>query len=132
MYFLYPKHFRCHAEEGQIFVAFPLLWGAAVAAVKIAVLQLYQTIFRVNRVFERAVNVLIIISFYYGLAVMLTGATICHPISENHNPEPKGACANKLLFYMITSVINMVIDLIIFLLPMPMLWSLQVRLHSLI
>ena len=63
---------------------------------------------------------------------MLTGAIICHPFSESLKPEAKGACANQRLFYLITAIINIVIDFIIFLLPAPMLWSLQVCIRVLI
>ena len=72
------------------------------------------------------------ISVAYGLSVILTGAFICFPNSENYVLEPTGACRNKMLFYIITASINPVIDFTIFLLPIPVLWSLQVFLLPLL
>lgn len=111
----------------KLFVAFPTLWGPAVSLMKLAVLSLYLTIFRSNRTFEVAVYMLMAITICYGFSVCVTGLAICHPVSENTNPEPTGACANKLMYYFIIAIINIVLDWTIFLLPVPMLWSLQMK-----
>ncbi|MCJ1385515.1 hypothetical protein MMC17_008638 [Xylographa soralifera] len=110
---------------GKLFAVYPVLWGFAVATVKVAILLLYLSVFRAVRAFKIATYFMMGVSIAYGAMVVIVGLTICHPISYQWNPIGEGYCGNKILFYVIISSIYVVIDTSIFLLPLPMLWSLQ-------
>lgn len=48
--------------------------------------------------------------------------TICHPYSYFSH---KGLCGNQVAFYITSGVFNLLLDITVIVLPMPMLWGLQ-------
>lgn len=103
-----------------------MLWGCSVAAVKIGILLLYLSIFRTNRVFEVVTYFLIALVICFGLSVIVAGLAMCRPIAKQWDPSIDGTCGNSLLYYIITSGLNMGFDVVILFWPLPMLWGLQV------
>ena len=53
---------------------------------------------------------------------------ICRPLAKNWNPLLPGTCGDSIKSVLATSIINVTIDLIIIILPMPVLWGLQMAL----
>ena len=107
-------------------MAFPVLWGPCIAAVKISVLLLYLAVFRSNRVFRIATYILIGLVVSFGLSVLVAGLAMCNPIAKQWDPSINGTCGNSIDFYIITGAINLSFDLVILIWPLPMLWSVQV------
>ena len=54
---------------------------------------------------------------------------MCRPMAKIWNPSITGTCVNRLLFFIVTSGINMGFDVVILVWPLPLLWGLQVRRH---
>lgn len=50
---------------------------------------------------------------------------VCIPFTKVWNPEVAGRCINANAFYIATSTLNMVFDLAIFILPIPIVWEMQ-------
>ena len=111
-------------------MAFPVLWGPCIAAVKISVLFLYLAVFRSDRVFRIATYLFIGLISTFGLSVVVAGLAMCNPIAKQWDPSINGTCGNIISFYLITSAINMAFDLVILVWPIPLLWSLQVCLSQ--
>ena len=61
----------------------------------------------------------------FGFAVIVSIVLICRPLSKAWDPTQPGVCENTLRSLVAISSINMATDLIIILLPMPMVWRLQ-------
>ncbi len=54
---------------------------------------------------------------------------LCKPIAYSWDKTiPGGYCTNENLAYLIAGITNLVVDTIVVILPMPMLWGLQVPL----
>lgn len=107
-----------------------MLWGACIATVKIGILLLYLAIFRSNRTFKVATYILLALVFCFGLSVIVAGLAMCRPMAKMWNPSIAGTCVDRLLFFIVTSGINMGFDVVILVWPLPLLWGLQVRRHS--
>lgn len=107
-------------------MAFPVLWGCSVAAVKIGILLLYLSIFGTNYTFRVATYLLIALVFCFGSSVIVAGLALCRPIAKQWDPSIDGTCSDSILFYIATGGINMGFDVLIFAWPLPMLWGLQV------
>jgi hypothetical protein len=64
----------------------------------------------------------------YFIMVFLEAFLLCTPVQFNWNKSIDGTCANEQMAFLSAGIINLLIDLIVVLLPMPMLWNLQMGL----
>lgn len=101
-----------------------MLWAAANTAVKLSVLDLYIQIFR-NKPFRILSYVLMAASVGYLIMVILEAFLVCKPFAYSWNKLREGHCNNQLMVYVSSGIVNLVIDVAIVILPMPMLWGLQ-------
>ena len=69
----------------------------------------------------------IVVSFDVGVIFM--ALTICQPLVKNWEPLLPGHCGSLTDSVLWTSVINVAVDLAIIILPMPMIWRLQMATH---
>ena len=68
----------------------------------------------------------IALSVTCGVGFILEEFLICHPLSFYWDQSvPGGWCGNEQIAYLVPGVINMGLDILIFGLPMPLLWHLQ-------
>jgi hypothetical protein len=61
----------------------------------------------------------------YGVGAIISTALFCRPLEANWNHNVKGRCINTKAFYMSQSIINLITDLAILIIPTPLLWSLK-------
>jgi hypothetical protein len=61
--------------------------------------------------------------FYIGS--MITTLTLCQPLRYSWNKTIPGSCGNLGAAEMAAAAINMVLDVVIVLLPLPIVWRLQ-------
>lgn len=62
-------------------------------------------------------------------SVLLEAFVLCKPVSYNWDKTiPGGRCANENLAYLLAGITNLLIDAIVVILPIPMLWRLQMPL----
>ena len=60
------------------------------------------------------------------LAVVLATLLICHPLRLNWDKAAGGSCGDTSALYLGGGIVNLILDVTIVALPMPMLWGLQV------
>jgi hypothetical protein len=84
-----------------------------------------------TRIFDKpmlklAARILIGVSCCWMAMGILIGCFICHPIQMNWNPFTLGGkCGNQKRAFAITGIVDVVTDLAILLVPIPMVWKLQ-------
>ncbi|MCJ1421896.1 hypothetical protein MMC32_008263 [Xylographa parallela] len=108
----------------KITLALALVWTLANTAVKISVLHLYITIFQ-TRSFRYAAYFAMFLTAGYAITNCLQLLLICRPIAYNWDKTINGTCSSEAVPFLASACINMGIDVIIVVLPMPMLWRLQ-------
>ena len=110
-------------------VASNLLWIAAIASIKISILHLYVAIFR-SAWFRRVAQAVMGLCVVCGVAFIMDGFLICRPFAFNWNKTIPGVCGNQILVYVIAIVVNLLLDIVILSLPMPLIWGLQIPLRK--
>lgn len=58
---------------------------------------------------------------------VLIGFLICRPVQKNWDPTSPGVCGNRIAGYTAVSVVNVIVDILMLILPLPMVFNLQVK-----
>ncbi len=101
-----------------------ILWAAANTCVKASILTLYIVIFPSKR-FKMVCLFTLGLSVCYFITVFLEAFLLCTPVSFTWDKSIPGQCANVNLAYLIAGITNLCLDALVVVLPMPMLWGLQ-------
>ena len=109
----------------QAYIALDAVWAAANTSIKVSIVYFYVTIFRSNKAFIRVAYAVIALILAFGVAVIPSDFLTCRPLSKAWNPLQPGVCQNPTQSLIALSSCNMAIDLIIIILPVPMVWGLQ-------
>ena len=88
-------------------------------------MHLYTTIFRSNKPFRTAAHTISILVIAFGVGVVVSSFLLCNPTAKFWDPSLPGTCGSLVNYLLALSICNLVIDLIIILLPIPMIWWLQ-------
>jgi hypothetical protein len=117
--------------RNRVFILFSAaqpLWSTANNAVKFSILHLYITIFP-GRTVRRICYVLVVLSMGYWISVLVEVFVLCTPVEFNWNKTIAGTCdPHSLDAYIAAASINLVIDIFIVVMPVPMLWKLRMSL----
>lgn len=102
-----------------------VLYQLTLSAVKAAFLLQYRRCLPLPTL-QRVCDILLVFVLLWGLASVLTVIFTCIPASLDWaNPQPL-QCINRLVFWYINSTINIVTDIVIYCLPIPLLKTLRV------
>ena len=102
-----------------------MAWIIANTAIKTSIIDFYLTLFSVNRKFRLIARVWIGVVLAFGVGVVLQTFLLCRPLAKTWNPALPGSCGSMVGAVIGTSAVNVVVDIGIILLPMPMVWKLQ-------
>ena len=76
-----------------------------------------------------AVYVVGALTIGYWLSTVVTAFTICRPFAYNWDKFTiTGHCGDIVAYYLSTAILNLLIDVAIVALPLPILWGLQMNL----
>ncbi|KAL8831712.1 MAG: hypothetical protein Q9170_005174 [Blastenia crenularia] len=109
----------------QGFAAAETTWILSNTAIKTSILHFYLTLFSVNRRFRILDFGLIGIVVLFGLGAILQTFLLCRPFAKTWRPELSGTCGSLVWSVIATSLVNVLVDISIIILPMPMIWKLQ-------
>ncbi|KAK8055137.1 hypothetical protein PG993_000364 [Apiospora rasikravindrae] len=101
-----------------------LMWLTLVCLIKVSILHFYSRIFR-RTMFVNVVYCVMCLVVAFYIAALFSDVFICIPPRKSWNPEAPGRCGNSSILYKALASTDTVMDVIIILLPMPMLWGLQ-------
>lgn len=107
----------------------------AVTTTKISILLLYRRLFHAghsctNRPYAITYWAAVGLTSCYPVVMLVTMAAACRPVSfywEQYLGETNGTCIDVTLFYLVFGIVNMVIDVVILLSPIPRIISLQLN-----
>ena len=67
----------------------------------------------------------------FGAAIVLGACLICHPISFFWDQSiPGGYCGDQKSLDLLIGIFNLLLDVTVVVLPMPVLWSLQIPMRK--
>lgn len=107
-----------------IFISSCLYW-VALLGYKFAILLLYLRIFNISRTFKYLTWGTMFFVFGYLFCNFLTLTFGCTPTGKYWNPAFTGHCINEIQADYAYGSMNFISDLIMFILPLPMIWRLQ-------
>lgn len=68
---------------------------------------------------------MIFITLYYITSFIVTVAFTCRPVERSWNKKVPGTCINQMLFIYVNASANIVLDLLVVSLPIPVIWKMQ-------
>lgn len=114
----------------KCYVAAEPFWITTNSLVKISILDFYVKVFSTSKTFRHICWGMMAIVGAYWVSTFVRMFFLCTPFAAMWDPSllqtvPGASCLNLTAVYMSVSVINLLIDFTLFLLPMPLLWGLH-------
>ena len=110
----------------QAFVGVQTLYFLNAALTKTSLLLLYYRIFGVVKRYRLALWISAFIVLGYWIATTILAFLGCIPFAYNWDKNVPGRCVNLVGFFRWNGICNLLIDFLILLLPLPMVWRLNV------
>ena len=105
---------------------FSHFYDCALVFVKLGILAFYHRVFVVP-LFRKIVLATAAFVIAWGIGITVTLALACRPIEAFWDATVKGDCLNLVHFTYFTNITNMITDVWIFLMPVPVIWHLQLQ-----
>jgi len=107
-----------------------VLYGIAMPLEKTAILLLYLRLFSVHRWFQLTNYVLIITIWLWGISKLFIAIFQCKPIAFQWDKTIQGTCINQIDYYRWIRLPNLIHDVVILVLPIPVIWRLRIAIHQ--
>lgn len=122
-FFLPPFFDNIDSEYQTVFVFF-FLQSLTTMLIKISILLLYKRTFTIKSMFYAiyAVGAVVIGN---ALSNIFTFAFQCTPSARFWDPGLRGHCVNRTVLIVLASMFPMLTDFAIYVMPMPVIWGLQ-------
>ncbi|KAH9904899.1 hypothetical protein F4778DRAFT_49556 [Xylariomycetidae sp. FL2044] len=115
-----------HRHIGQAIWVSPALWGLSSTLVKMSIMTSYMRIWT-SKLFIRLSCLLLVVLGLHGLVLFLGAILACFPIEVSWQVRVNDSrCIDRLLFQLITSSVNMGLDILVFAIPIPLILRLGI------
>ncbi|CAH0055866.1 unnamed protein product [Clonostachys solani] len=101
------------------------LYAVILALLKASILSLYRSIFGSHTWFYRLTWVLTAVAIALAIQVILSSNLQCIPLSHTWDPSQHGTCMNYGAEALVAYIINIVTDLVILVMPLPVVLKLK-------
>ena len=116
---------ECWLIHQQALLVGEVTWAVAVTFIRASILALYIRVFR-TKSFRWACYVFHGVNAAFGAATILGACLICLPIAYNWDHSIAGGyCGNQKSLDLFIGIFNLLMDVTVVVLPMPVLWRLQ-------
>ncbi|KAH5377370.1 hypothetical protein HBI81_036470 [Parastagonospora nodorum] len=105
---------------------FSHFYDFALVFVKLGILAFYWRVF-VHPVFRTAVLATAFFVIAWGIGITVTLFLACRPLKAYWDITVKGDCLTMVTFTYFTNISNLITDIWVFLMPIPMIWHLQLQ-----
>ena len=127
------KHATVVPEKNQFKIA-KLSWicyflfNAGTSSGKSSALFFYSRIFSNAKLsFKYTIWVTQLVLYLWFIGISIGMLLACKPIQKYWNPLLPGSCTNESTMWLASVIPSIVIDFVILLLPLPLLWNLQMK-----
>ncbi|KAK0637483.1 hypothetical protein B0T17DRAFT_480937 [Bombardia bombarda] len=123
-----PESLRVWAQT--LFIT-ELFYGVLIPLEKSTVLLLYVRLFGVHRWFRRLSYGMIVYIWMWGITELIVAIAQCQPVAFQWDKTiPGGHCINQLAYYRYISLPNVLHDVCMLIVPMPIVWKLQIEMRK--
>ena len=109
-------------------VAAEVIYCTSVVFPKLSILAMYLRIFPVEKVYRYTVFIIMFIVAANGLCGDLTSLLSCRPLAARWDPAVQGNCINVTNYWRFISLANIISDVAILVIPLPIVWKLHISL----
>ena len=102
------------------------LWGLVNTIVRMSVILFIKRIFGASKSLKWIAWSLLVLSFLYGLVVLLEVFLICRPMAVDWNAHLDGTCGDQIVSYLILEILGLLLDFTILVVPLPFIWRVQI------
>lgn len=101
----------------------------AVTFVKVSLLDFFLSIFSVRKSFRVAAYTLMALTIGYGVAFTIVSLAGCRPFEANWDKAsyPNYQCIDTSKFYIAQTAIGAALDILILLMPIPIVWAMNAK-----
>lgn len=110
----------------QTLFATEFMYGLLVPLAKTPIFLLYLRLFRVHRWFRITTYVLIAYVWAWGISETMVSVVQCRPIAYQWNKTIEGSCIDQLTYYRWVRVPNAIHDVVMLVMPAPVVWRLKI------
>lgn len=110
-------------------IATIILWASALTAVKISLILLYARVFSIRN-FRIAAYAAMPLVLGWWLSVFLEELLLCRPLAYNWDKTIRGSCADLPAAYLAAGILNLLSDVSVLVLPIPIVLNLHLPLRS--
>jgi hypothetical protein len=107
-----------------------VFYFSSIMLIKISALLLYARIFKVSRLMKMTIWAFALVCIGWWVASSITTWMFCTPVKKMINPFVEGHCATATSWYTSSAFINAFLDLVVLILPVPIIWSLQMTIYK--
>ena len=111
----------------KVVLSLQCLYIAGTWLVKTSILLLYRRLFGCNKRLNRWIWGILIFVFAHQLTMILLSIFSCRPVEAVWDPHVKGWCINVTVAAIIFGSINVCIDIVLLVLPIPLVWRLKIQ-----
>lgn len=105
---------------------FSHFYDFALVSVKLGILAFYWRVF-VQPIFRKAVLATAAFVIAWGIGITVALFLVCRPLNAYWDRTVHGTCLTIITFTYFTNISNLITDIWIFLMPVPMIWHLQLQ-----
>lgn len=102
-----------------------VFYASVIFLIKISALLMYARIFKIELKFVITLWVVGAVNAIWWIIQLIVPWMFCNPVQKDVNPFLPGTCSAASPWYLGSACINAFFDLIILILPVPVVWSMQ-------
>lgn len=109
--------------------AYQIFYSSAILAIKISILSFYQRLFSTPK-FKQVTSIVGAVVIAWWIAFIMATIFGCRPVQGYWDKTIKPSCLDTETFIIAMAVPNLLTDVVILLLPIPIIWRLQLALSQ--
>lgn len=109
-------------------VAVEIIYCTSVVFPKLSILAMYRRLFPVKKVYRYSFWFLMFIITANGVSGVFASLFSCQPLAIRWNPAIVGHCINVTYYWRYISLANIISDVAMLVLPLPVIWKLHISL----
>ncbi|PSN64530.1 hypothetical protein BS50DRAFT_575979 [Corynespora cassiicola Philippines] len=115
-------------EYIRMFYINSILYSLAIASVKASILEFYRSVFgqTANQSFRNMIWALEVLTGLWCMTSVTHAIMICEPRSKIWKMHVEGICGNLIAHFLTLSIIDILMDIAVWMLPIPTLWRLEI------
>ena len=117
-------------QDMQAFIGIQVLYYLNATLTKTSILLFFHRIFGIIRKFRHALWLSAFIVVAYWIATTTLTFMGCTPFAKNWDMKHPGHCVNLVSFFRWSGICNMLIDVLILFLPLPVVWRLNMPIRQ--